>query len=335
MECAFPLNQYPHVLLAHGGGGKLMNDLIGKMFSTTFGKVNHHDGALLEISSDKLAMTTDSFVVNPLFFPGGSIGKLAVYGTVNDLAMCGAQPKSLSLSFILEEGLPMDTLWRICQDIKLAADECQVNIVTGDTKVVERGKGDGIYINTTGIGPLISKFTGPETITEGDAIILSGDLGRHGMAIMAQREGLAFEPQIESDCANLWAEVKKLTQTGVNIHCMRDLTRGGLAGCLNELSAQASHKIHLKSDAITISGPVSSACELLGLDPYTLACEGRFVLFVSNEYKDPVLQALAPTATCIGSVGKICKQATVIITNELGVEHFIEQPLGELLPRIC
>ncbi len=335
MECAFPLNEYPHVLLAHGGGGKLMNDLIGKMFSAAFGKVNHHDGALLEIASEKLAMTTDSFVVNPLFFPGGSIGKLAVYGTVNDLAMCGAEPKFLSLSFILEEGLPMETLWKVCRDINLAADECQVNIVTGDTKVVERGKGDGIYINTTGIGPLINEFTGPENISGGDAIILNGDLGRHGMAIMAQREGLDFDPQIESDCANLRAEVKKLMQTGLKIHCMRDLTRGGLAGCLNELSAQSGRKIHLKSGAIKISEPVSSACEILGLDPYTLACEGRFILFAKGGDKETILQALGPTASCIGYVGEICNQATVIYTNELGVERFMEQPPGDLLPRIC
>ena len=335
IECAFPLNEYPHILLAHGGGGKLMDDLIRKMFLVTFGDVNRHDGAILDISPSKLIMTTDSFVVTPQFFPGGSIGKLAVYGTVNDLAMCGAQPKFLSLSFILEEGFPMKTLWQVCQDVKFAADECEVRIVTGDTKVVEKAKGDGIYINTTGIGPLINEFTGPENILEGDAIILNGDLGRHGMAIMAQREGLEFDPEVESDCANLWAEVKKITQAGVNIHCMRDLTRGGLASCLNELSAQSTRKIHLEASAIKISEPVKSACEILGLDPYTLACEGRFVLFVSNEYKDTVLQILAPTATCIGHVGETCKQATVIHTNELGVERFIDSPLGDLLPRIC
>lgn len=335
IECAFPFNEYPHILLAHGGGGKLMDDLIRKLFAPTFGTVNRHDGALLELPPSKLVMTTDSFVVNPLFFPGGSIGKLAVYGTVNDLAMCGAQPKFLSLSFILEEGLPMETLWRVCQDIKSAADTCKVCIVTGDTKVVERGKGDGIYINTTGIGSLINEFTGPETILEDDAIILNGDLGRHGMAIMAQREGLEFKPEIESDCASLWADVKKIIEAGVEIHCMRDLTRGGLAGCLNELSAQSGCKIHLESSAISISEPVSSACELLGLDPHTLACEGRFVLFAKNGDKELILQALGSAASCIGHVGKPCNQATVIHTNELGVERFMEQPLGDLLPRIC
>ncbi len=335
IECAFPFNEYPHVLLAHGGGGKLADDLIRKLFAATFGDVNRHDGALLELPPSKLVMTTDSFVVTPLFFPGGSIGKLAVCGTVNDLAMCGARPKFLSLSFILEEGLPMEILLQVCQDIKSTADACEVSIVTGDTKVVERGKGDGIYINTTGIGSLINKFTGPETILEGDAIILNGDLGRHGMAIMAQREGLEFEPEIESDCANLWADVKKITQAGVPIHCMRDLTRGGLASCLNELSAQASRKIHLESSAISISEPVGSACEILGLNPYTLACEGRFVLFVSSEYKEDAMQLMGPAAACIGYVGEICEQATVINTNELGVERFMEQPNGDLLPRIC
>ena len=335
IECAFPFNEYPHVLLAHGGGGKLADDLISKMFAATFGDVNRHDGALLDLPSSKLVMTTDSFVVTPLFFPGGSIGKLAVYGTVNDLAMCGAQPKFLSLSFILEEGLPMETLLRVCQDIKFAADVSEVSIITGDTKVVERSKGDGIYINTTGIGSLINQFTGPETIQEGDAIILNGDLGRHGMAIMAQREGLGFEPEIESDCASLWSKVKKIIEAGVEIHCMRDLTRGGLASCLNELSSQSGRKVHLESDAIRISEPVKSACELLGLNPYTLACEGRFVLFVKNKYREPVIRLLGPTASCIGYVGELCVQATLIHTSELGVERFMEQPLGYLLPRIC
>ena len=335
IECAFPFNEYPHVLLAHGGGGKLMDDLIRKLFAATFGEVNRHDGALLELPPAKLVMTTDSFVINPLFFPGGSIGKLAIYGTVNDLAMCGAEPKFLSLSFILEEGLEMKTLLRVCQDIKFAADACGVSIVTGDTKVVQRGKGDGIYINTTGIGSLINEFTGPEMISEGDAILLNGDLGRHGMAIMAQREGLEFEPEIESDCSSLWTEVKEITKAGVDIHCMRDLTRGGLASCLNELSAQSGRKIHLKSSAISVSEPVKSACEILGLDPYTLACEGRCVLFVDNEYREAVFRLLGPTASCIGYVGKKCAQATVTHINALGVERFMEQPLGDLLPRIC
>jgi hydrogenase expression/formation protein HypE len=335
MECAFPFNEYPHILLAHGGGGKLMDDLIRKIFVATFGEVNRHDGALLNLPSSKSVMTTDSFVVNPLFFPGGSIGKLAVYGTVNDLVMCGACPGFLSLSFILEEGLAVETLLRICQDIKSAAEACEVSIVTGDTKVVERGKGDGIYINTTGIGSLINKFTGPETIMEGDAILLNGDLGRHGMAIMAQREGLEFKPEIESDCTSLWSEVKKVTEAGIEIRCMRDLTRGGLASCLNELSAQSGHKMYLESSAISISGPVKSACELLGLNPYTLACEGRCVLFVSNENREAVLRLLGPAASCIGHVGERCTQATVIYTNELGVERFMEQPPGDLLPRIC
>ena len=312
-----------------------MDDLIRNMFVPAFGAVNRHDGALLELAAAKIVMTTDSFVVNPLFFPGGSIGKLAIYGTVNDLAMCGAHPELLSLSFILEEGLPMETLWQVCQDIRAAADECDVRIVTGDTKVVEQGKGDGIYINTTGVGSLINQFTGPDAIAEGDSIILSGDLGRHGMAIMAQREGLEFEPAIESDCANLWAEVKKLTQAGVKLHCLRDLTRGGLAGCLNELSARAGRKIHLESNAIRISEPVNSACEILGLNPYALACEGRFILFVDDKDKETVLKTLGTAATCIGHVGTISRQATVIYTNELGVERFMEQPLGDLLPRIC
>ncbi len=232
LQCPVPLNDSEHVQLAHGGGGRRMHELLEGLLLPNFGSqqlLERHDGATLNIAGARLAFTTDSYVVKPLFFPGGDIGTLAINGTVNDLAMCGARPLYLSSAFILEEGFSMESLRRVVESMRIAAAEAQVQLVTGDTKVVDKGKGDGIFVNTAGIGVVEHGLTiAPSAVRPGDVILLSGDVGRHGIAIMATREGLSFETEIESDCAPLWEPVAALLQAGIEIHCLRDLTRGGL-----------------------------------------------------------------------------------------------------------
>lgn len=337
--CPIPIQQYPQVLLAHGGGGRLMHQLIETMLLATF-QPNpdwQHDAASLTMSSNRLAFTTDSYVVTPLFFPGGDIGSLAVHGTVNDLAMAGARPHYLSLSFILEEGLPIETLWRVVQSIQTAAQQSHVQIVTGDTKVVDRGKGDGIFINTSGIGVLEhNNFIGPRSVQVGDVIILSGDIGRHGIAILSAREGLAFETTIESDSAPLVAPVLELLQHWP-IHCLRDLTRGGLASALNEIALAACVRIELESKAIPVEEQVQGACEILGLDPLYMANEGRFIAFVPASAAPDVLKILQrhyPQAQIIGQVVDD-QEALVTIRNTVGSKRILDFLHGKQLPRIC
>ena len=249
------------------------------------------------VPSQKLAFTTDSYVIQPLFFPGGDIGTLAVNGTVNDLAMCGARPLFLSAGFILEEGLPMDTLWRVVQSMKLAAEQAGVQIVTGDTKVVDRGKGDGIFINTAGIGVVESSHAiSPANVQPGDAIILSGDIGRHGIAIMAVREGLEFESTIESDCAALSGIVLDLIKAEIEVHCLRDLTRGGLASALIEIAEASRLHFEIEESAIPMLEDVKGACEILGFDPLYVANEGRFISFVPAREAERTLRADARTS---------------------------------------
>jgi hydrogenase expression/formation protein HypE len=239
-SCPIPIQQYPHVLMAHGGGGKLMQQLLENVFGAAFSNPildARHDAAQFHLPPGRLAMTTDSYVVRPLFFPGGDIGSMAIHGTVNDLAMSGARPLYLSCAFIIEEGLPMETLWRVVVAMRDAAQRCGVQIVTGDTKVVDQGKGDGLYLNTTGIGVIEHDLNiTPASVQPGDAVLVSGDLGRHGMAIMAVREGLQFESTIESDSAPVREPVRALIKSGIEVHCLRDLTRGGLASALNEIA---------------------------------------------------------------------------------------------------
>ena len=283
LSCPLPLQQYPHILMAHGGGGKLMQQLI-QMFLTAFGTTDtiQHDAATLELAGKKIAFTTDSYVVKPLFFPGGNIGSLAVNGTVNDLAMAGARPLYLSVSFILEEGLPIETLWQILLSMQQAALAANVQIVTGDTKVVEKGKGDGIFINTTGIGIIEhNQMIAPITVQPGDLILLNGDLARHGIAIMAVREGLEFETTIESDSAPLADLVLKLLAADIEVHCLRDLTRGGLASVLNEIAVAAKVGIEIDENLVPVREDVQGACEILGFDPLYVANEGRFVAFIA------------------------------------------------------
>lgn len=340
LNCPIAIQKYPHILLAHGGGGKLMRQLIDQMFLPIFGDSNQveHDAATLQLNGNKIAFTTDSYVVNPLFFPGGDIGSMAVHGTVNDLAMAGARPLYLSVSFILEEGLPIQTLWEIILSMKKAADNAQVKIVTGDTKVVDKGKGDGIFINTSGIGIIEHHLTiNPLSVQPGDAVIINGDLGRHGIAIMAVREGLEFETTIESDSAPVADEVLKLLEAGIEIHCLRDLTRGGLASTLNEIASAAKVEIEIQETAIPVLEEVKGACEILGFDPLYVANEGRFAVFVPEkdiEKTLSILQAKIPEACLIGFVKKT---STPLVTMEssIGAKRIIDMLSGEQLPRIC
>lgn len=341
--CPLPIDTYPTVRMAHGGGGKLMADLIGRLFLPAFSNPmldTRHDGALLPVSQGRLAFTTDSYVVKPLFFPGGDIGSLAVYGTVNDLAMCGARPLYLSVGFILEEGLEMDALWRIAQSMREAALAAGVTIVTGDTKVVERGKGDGVYINTAGVGVLSTDLTiSPAAVRPGDAVLLSGDIGRHGVAILAQREGLTFETTIESDLAPLSEPVLRLLDAGVTVHCLRDLTRGGLTSALVEIAETAGVRIHIQARAIPVEDSVRGACELLGLDPLYVANEGRMVVFTPADEADRALACLADCsvsreATRIGTVSGD-RPGLVTVESEIGATRLLDRLSGEQLPRIC
>ncbi|HDH58505.1 MAG TPA: hydrogenase expression/formation protein HypE, partial [Bacteroidetes bacterium] len=256
LSCPAPISKYQHILMAHGGGGKLMRDLIEGLIVPAFRNPildQMHDSAVLEFAGKRLAFTTDSFVVHPLFFPGGDIGMLAVNGTINDLAMSGARPLYLSVGLILEEGLPLETLQRVIQSMQQTAEMADVQLVTGDTKVVDRGKGDGLYINTAGIGILDhNQHIEPASIRPGDVILLNGDVGRHGIAVMAKREGLAFEMTIESDCASLAGLVMDLIPSGIEIHCLRDLTRGGLAGALVEIAETGKVNLQIEEQAIPV-----------------------------------------------------------------------------------
>lgn len=335
--CPLPLQTYPHVLLAHGGGGKLMQQLITEMFLPAFGSADavQHDAATLAFTGDRLALTTDSYVVHPLFFPGGDIGSMAVYGTVNDLAMAGARPLYLTAGFVLEEGLPMSVLWQVVQSMQAAAERAQVRIVTGDTKVVDRGKGDGIFINTAGVGAVTGDRTiSPAAVRPGDAILVNGDLGRHGIAIMAVREGLMFETAIESDSAPVADTVLALLEAGVDVRCLRDLTRGGLASALNEIATAAGVGMELEEQAIAVREDVRGACEILGFDPLYLANEGRFVAIVPAEQVARALAVLGDDAAEIGRVGDR-PSPPVALRTPLGSMRVVDMLSGEQLPRIC
>lgn len=341
--CQLPLTDYPKVLMAHGSGGLLMQQLIEKIFYAAFGNNDPrkaHDGVVLEIPQSRVAMTTDSYVVRPLFFPGGDIGSLAVNGTVNDLAMCGARPLYLSAAFILEEGLAMETLWRVAQSMRVAADAAGVKIVTGDTKVVEKGHGDGMFINTTGIGVLEHKnIIAPDQVRAGDAVLLSGDIGRHGMAVMAMREGLSFESAIESDTMPLAETVLAMLKTGIHIRCLRDATRGGLAAVLNEIAVSSGMQINVDEVLIPVSEGVRGACEILGIDPLHVANEGRFVAFVDAAQEKQALEIMNrynpdKNAACIGRVTE-GKSGLVTLKTLIGNRRILDMPSGELLPRIC
>jgi|ERR1019366_4068959 hydrogenase expression/formation protein HypE len=342
-SCPIPISQYPHVLMAHGGGGKLMHQLLEEVFGKAFSNpilAMRHDSAQFDVPSRKLAMTTDSYVVRPIFFPGGDIGSMAVHGTVNDLAMSGARPLYLTSAFIIEEGLPMETLWRVVCSMSDAAKKCSVQIVTGDTKVVDKGKGDGLFINTAGLGVIEHGLhIAPQNVRPGDAILVSGDLGRHGMAIMAVREGLQFESAIESDSAPIHDVVLDLLKSGIEIHCLRDLTRGGLASALNEIAEAAKVKIAVEEKSIPVREDVHAACEMLGLDPLHVANEGRLVAFVAPKDSERALQILRRHAVSANAavIGRVAEKSAPLVTikSAIGASRILDMPSGEQLPRIC
>ena len=343
IECPLPTDTSELVRLGHGSGGELSQHLLRDYIYPHFDNpwiAQAHDSATLPLGKERLVFTTDSFVITPLFFPGGDIGKLAVYGTVNDLAMSGASPRYLSCSLILEEGLPLDTLTSVMASMGRAATDCGVHLVTGDTKVVERGKGDGLYINTSGIGVMCHNVAiEPAKIQPGDLILLSGDIGRHGMAVMAKREGLEFDTTLLSDCAPLHRVIQDLLDAGINVHCLRDLTRGGLATALVELAESAGKTFVVRESEIPICEPVQGACEILGLDPWYVANEGRFVAFIPAQQEERAMAVLQhnPVSKNSRVLGVVTgdNRPQVILQNLLGCERLLDRLPGEQLPRIC
>jgi hydrogenase expression/formation protein HypE len=340
-SCPRPL-RHDTVQLAHGGGGRLMKELIEGLFLPALGSdpAGLHDSAVIEAAGLRLAFTTDGFVVRPRIFPGGDMGELAVFGTVNDLAMAGAKPLALSMAFILEEGLPFGELAGLVASMKAAADRCGVRLATGDTKVVDRGHADGLFITTAGIG-LIAAGTEihPRRVCPGDAVIVSGDLGRHGIAVMSVREGLAFESPILSDCGPVHHLVAALLDAGLDLHCLRDPTRGGLASVLNEIATAAGVAIEVEEPAVPVAEPVAAACEILGLDPLYVACEGRLVAFLPAARAEralAVLQAIpeGAGAACVGRV-VAGPAGRVSLRTSLGTSRLLDLLSGEQLPRIC
>jgi hydrogenase expression/formation protein HypE len=343
LNCPLPL-QYDQIVMAHGGGGRLMQQLLDSIIQPTFSNPilnQKHDSAVLAVNGTKLAFTTDSFVVKPLFFSGGDIGKLAVCGTLNDLAMSGAKPLYLSCALIIEEGFPLQDLQRIVHSMQHAAQQAGVLIVTGDTKVVDHGSGDGVYLNTAGIGIIADKVNvSPARMQVGDSVIINSDIARHGIAIMLEREGMQFDHNIVSDCADLSCLVQQLIHAGIDIHCMRDLTRGGLASSLLELAATAGQHIDITETAIPIQQDVNSACEILGFDPLYIANEGCFALFVPNAQTEQTLallrqHPLGQQACLIGTIKTTHPKGRVTLQTATGSSRVLDLLSGEQLPRIC
>jgi hydrogenase expression/formation protein HypE len=343
-SCPLPLAGYSTIVMGHGGGGRLGNELVEHLFLPAFRNAaleSLGDAAVLDLGAGRLAMSTDSFVVQPLFFPGGSIGELAVNGTVNDLAVSGAIPQYLSASFILEEGFPLAQLAAIVDAMAAAAKTAGVQIVTGDTKVVERGHGDGCYINTAGIGVLRDGISvGPHHALPGDAILVSGTIGDHGMAIMSVREGLEFESQIRSDCAALNGMIAAvLDAVGPAVHAMRDPTRGGLSSTLNEIATASNVGIVIEEARLPVRMQVQSACELLGLDPVYVANEGKAVFFVAPHQATRVLEVLRahPLGRDAAILGHVTSEhkGMLVARTAMGANRVIAPQIGEQLPRIC
>ncbi|MGD2104200.1 MAG: hydrogenase expression/formation protein HypE [Anaerolineae bacterium] len=333
------------VRLAHGAGGKLMNELIREVFATPLDNPylrQMADSAVLPSaeSNPRLALSTDSFTVSPLVFPGGDIGSLAVHGTVNDVAMSGARPLWLTAGFILEEGLAMETLEHVVHSMAEAARAARVEIVAGDTKVVEQGHGDGVYINTAGVGIVPASVTiGPDRALPGDVVLLNGPVGDHGIAVLSKREGLTFQTDLVSDSAPLNGLVQALLAAAPSVHCLRDPTRGGLAAALNELAAASDVGIEIDEAAVPVRPAVAAACDMLGFDPLTVANEGKVVAFVPPEEAEAALEALRnhPLGTGAARIGAVTSEhpRLVLARTGIGGRRVLDMPLGELLPRIC
>jgi hydrogenase expression/formation protein HypE len=331
------------ILLEHGGGGLLSNELVTETF-LPFLRNSYlerlEDGAVFAVGSSRLCLSTDSYVVNPLFFPGGNIGSLAVHGTVNDIAMCGGRPLFLSAAFILEEGFPMDSLEIIVQTMAEAASEAGVQIVTGDTKVVARGAADGLFINTSGVGAIDYGGTlSPRSICAGDAVIINGTIGDHGAAILGTRKELGFSSDIMSDSAPLNGLVERILSVSPHVHCMRDATRGGLGAILAEIASQSGCTISIDENSIPVKGEVKGICEIVGFDPLFLANEGKMAVFCASEDADAVIDAMrqhpyGKDAVRIGTVAKT-DGGRLLLKTVIGGSRVIDLPMGELVPRIC
>ncbi len=342
-SCPLPLRDQPNIILGHGGGGKLSAELIEHLFLPAFQNDmlgNLGDSSILSLNGTRLAMSTDSFVVRPLFFPGGNIGELAINGTVNDISMSGARPLYLSVGFILEEGLPLETLGRIVDSMAAAARAAGVVLVTGDTKVVDKGHGDGVFINTSGIGLVPDGLDiGPHRTTVGDAVILSGTIGDHGMAIMSVREGLEFETTIASDTAALNGLVAAMLDASLGIHVLRDPTRGGVASSLNEIAQISQVGIQIDENKIPVNLAVRSACELLGMDPIFVANEGKLIAIVPPDSTEAVLAAMRrhPLGQQAAVIGRVVEQhpGMLVARTGIGGTRVIPMQIGEQLPRIC
>lgn len=342
-SCPLPIMEYETIQLAHGSGGRLSAELVSRFFLPRFGNETLNrleDQAVVDFPQGRLALTTDSFVVDPLFFPGGDIGDLAINGTVNDVCMSGATPLYLAAAFILEEGLPMVTLHRILLSMEKAAKSAGVQIVTGDTKVVNRGCCDKLFITTTGVGRVPAEANiSAANLQAGDTIILSGSIGDHGMAILTSREGLSFASRVQSDTAALNGLVARMLQASPAIHAMRDPTRGGLATTLNEFAAASGVGIVLQEAAIPVRPEVRGACEVLGIDPMYVANEGKLVAVVPGEVADTVVAAMRshPLGREAAIIGEVVAEnrGMVVMRNALGAQRIVDMPVGEQLPRIC
>lgn len=341
--CPLPLGHANTIVLGHGSGGKLTHDLIQSAFYPPFENealLRGDDAALLPNEGQRLVLTTDSHIVSPLFFPGGDIGRLAVCGTVNDLAAMGATARWLTAAFIIEEGFPVESLQKVLESMKVAAQEAGVRIVAGDTKVTERGKGDGLFITTTGLGWVAPdlNISGSQA-RPGDKVLLSGDIGDHGVAVLAARGDLAFEAQLESDVAPLNGLVEAMLAASRAIHCMRDPTRGGLATTLNEIARQSQVGITIEENLVPVKASVEAACEMLGLDPLYIANEGKMVAVVAPEAAETVLAAMknhpAGANACI--IGEVNQDAPgrLLVQTQIGGRRIVDMLAGEILPRIC
>jgi len=340
---ACPVPRAPELIqLAHGGGGRASWRLLHELVMPALGIAGAScDAAELAVPAGaRLAFTTDASIVRPLVFPGGDIGRLAVFGSVNDLAAAGARPIALSLSLLLEEGLPLDTLRRVLASVEAASRIAGVRVVTGDTKVVDRGKGDAIYTSVAGIGVVAPGVTvGPHHIRPGDVVLVSGDVGRHGVAILSVREGLGFEASIESDCAPVTGLLDALLAAGTELHCLRDPTRGGLSAALHELAIDGGVEIALREPDVPVDERVAAACELLGLDPLAMACEGRLVVIVPPDHAERALAALRsrPEGARAAAIGRVeaGTAGRVVATTVLGTRRLLDFAASEQLPRIC